>query len=169
MIVFYIYINFLYNQSIRFKTTFLMISISLTSHKKQKQKTEKNKTNAYNRAWDFYNNLLKIHFNKYNKLSDAKWNKIEHKYDPKKFFFETCNYDDWSETEKSFDTTRKRDNEESCDKTKIDEKSTDLPPIWPLAGGEEEVKEGKGLKISTPNKLITKLSILLAQTKAGNI
>ena len=100
MIAFYIYINFLCNQSIRFKTTFLMISISLTSHKKQKQKTEKNKTNAYSRAWDFYDNLLKTHFNKYNKLSDAKWNKIEHKYDPKKFFLETCNYDDWSETEK---------------------------------------------------------------------
>ena len=34
--------------------------------------------------------------------------------------------------------------------------------------GDEEVKEGKGLKILTQNKLLTKLPILLAQIKAGN-
>ena len=38
----------------------------------------------------------------------------------------------------------------------------------PLEGDEEEVKEGKRLKILTPNKLLTRLPILLAQTKAGN-
>ena len=37
-----------------------------------------------------------------------------------------------------------------------------------LEGGEKEVKEEKGLKILTPNKLLTKLPILLAQIKAGN-
>ena len=35
-------------------------------------------------------------------------------------------------------------------------------------GDEEEVKEGKGLKILIPNKLLTRLPILLAQIKAGN-
>ena len=35
-----------------------------------------------------------------------------------------------------------------------------MPPL-------EELKEGKGLKILTSNKLLTRLSILLAQTKAG--
>ena len=38
----------------------------------------------------------------------------------------------------------------------------------PLKGDEEEVKEGKGLKLLTPNKLLTRLLILLAQIKAGN-
>ena len=38
----------------------------------------------------------------------------------------------------------------------------------PLEGNEEEVKEGKGLKVLTPNKLWTRLPILLAQIKAGN-
>ena len=38
----------------------------------------------------------------------------------------------------------------------------------PLEGDEEKVEEGKGLKILTPNKLLTKLPILLAQIKAGN-
>ena len=37
----------------------------------------------------------------------------------------------------------------------------------PVEGDEEEVKEGKGLKVLTPNKLLTRLSILLAQIKAG--
>ena len=32
----------------------------------------------------------------------------------------------------------------------------------------KKVKEGKGLKILTPNKLLTRLPILLAQIKAGS-
>ena len=42
----------------------------------------------------------------------------------------------------------------------------DIPDMPRLEG--EEVKEGKGLKILTPNKLLTRLPILLAQVKAGN-
>ena len=38
----------------------------------------------------------------------------------------------------------------------------------PLESDEEEVKEGKGLQILTPNKLLTRLTILLTQIKAGN-
>ena len=38
----------------------------------------------------------------------------------------------------------------------------------PLLEGDEGVTEGKGLKILTPNKLLTRLPILLAQIKAGN-
>ena len=44
----------------------------------------------------------------------------------------------------------------------------DIPDIPPLEGDEEEVKEGTGLKILTPNKLLARLPILLAQVKAGN-
>ena len=43
-----------------------------------------------------------------------------------------------------------------------------VPPMLPLKSEEEEVKEGKGLKILTPNKLLTRLPVLLAQIKAGN-
>ena len=38
----------------------------------------------------------------------------------------------------------------------------------PLEGYEEEVKEGKGLKILTPKKLLIRLPTLLAQIKAEN-
>ena len=47
------------------------------------------------------------------------------------------------------------------------EKCTDLPKM--LALESDEVKEGKRLKILTPNKLLTEIPILLAQIKAGNI
>ena len=39
-----------------------------------------------------------------------------------------------------------------------------MPPLEE----DEKVTEGKGLKMSTPNKLLTRLPILLGQKKAGN-
>ena len=48
------------------------------------------------------------------------------------------------------------------------DESVDLSHMLPLEGDEEEVKEGKGLKILTLTKLLTRLSILLAQIKAKN-
>ena len=53
------------------------------------------------------------------------------------------------------------------DTAKTDEKSTNLPLMLPLEG-DEKVQAGKGLKILTPDKLLTRLSILLPQIKAGN-
>ena len=59
--------------------------------------------------------------------------------------------------QKSIDTTRKSDKEESVDLSEI-----------PLTEGyKEEVKEEKGLKMLTPNKLLTRLPILLAQINSG--
>ena len=39
-----------------------------------------------------------------------------------------------------------------------------MPPLE----SDEEVKEGEGLKILTPNKLLTRLPVLVAQIKVGN-
>ena len=60
--------------------------------------------------------------------------------------------------------------EESTDKEQsTDEKeSVDLSDMPLLESDEEEVREGKGIKILTPNKLLPRLPILLAQIKAGN-
>ena len=41
------------------------------------------------------------------------------------------------------------ESEELSHTTKTNEKSTDLLPVSPLESDEEEVKEGKGLKILT--------------------
>ena len=61
------------------------------------------------------------------------------------------NYYPWFENEK------RGDKKESIDK----EESADLNDMPPLEGDEEEVK--KGLKSLTPNKLLTRLTILLAK------
>ena len=51
-------------------------------------------------------------------------------------------------------------------KTKGDEEELDDLP--PLEDDEEKVKEEKGLQTLTPNKLLTRLPVLLAEIKAGN-
>ena len=71
--------------------------------------------------------------------------KQEPKYNPKELFLETSNYNDWSDKEESVDLS-------------------DMPPIE----RDEEVKEVRGLKFVSPNKLLTRLPILLAQIKAEN-
>ena len=59
--------------------------------------------------------------------------------------------------------------EESVDRTtKLDKKGSGPSPSMPLGGNEEEVKEGKWLKILSPNKLLTRLAVLLEIIKAGN-
>ena len=71
-------------------------------------------------------------------------------YDYDKLYNETLDedYDDYDEYE--------------------EEKYIDLSDMPPLGGDEEEIKERKRLKILTPNQLLTRLSILLVQIKAGN-
>ena len=48
-----------------------------------------------------------------------------------------------------------------------DEELEDILNIPPLES-DEEVKEGKGLKILTPNELLSRLPIFLVQIKAGS-
>ena len=48
------------------------------------------------------------------------------------------------------------------------EESADIPPMPSLEGDGEKLKEGKWLKVFIPNKLLTRLPILLAQIKTGN-
>ena len=112
---------------------------------------------AYDNTLELYNDYLEIYFNEYKTLSDAQKRKLGNKYDPINLFFETHNYDVWFENEESVDTPRKSDKKESAD-------LSDMPPLE----GDEEVKEGKGLKILTPKKLLNRLPVLLAQIKDGN-
>ena len=77
-----------------------------------------------------YNDYLKIYFDQYMALSDAKKRKLGNKYDPVNLFLvDAYNYDNWFENEEQSDTTRKSDKEE------FDMSS--------LENDKEEVKEGK--------------------------
>ena len=119
-----------------------------------KQETEKKETNVYDTALELYNELLERYFDEYCYLSHAKRTKINGKCKPKNLFIKGYDYSEWSKNEEE-----STDKEESIDK----EESVDLRDMLPL-----EVKEGKGLEILTPNKLLTRLPILLAQIKAGS-
>ena len=77
------------------------------------------------------------------------------RYGPTNLFLKTYNYVCF-------------ENIEPNDTTKIGEESTDLSPMAALEGDEEEVKQGKELKILTLNKLLNTLPVLLPQIKAGN-
>ena len=88
---------------------------------------------------------------------------MNRKYEPEKLFLEAYNYNSWYEKEESTVKEESTNDEESTDT----EKSVDLS-YMPSLEGNEQVKEGKGLKRLTPNKLLTRLSILLAQIKVVN-
>ena len=98
--------------------------------------------------------MLGIYFNKYYNLSDVKRSKMDPKYGLSNLMLEEYDYSRWFR-KKSDDVTLKNDKKE------LDE--------WPpLEGDEEEVKEEKGIKILTPNKLLTIPPVVLAQIRAGN-
>ena len=121
----------------------------------------------YDKASDLYNNLLGIYCDEYYELSDAKRNEMKHKYDSKKLFLETYSYDVLSETKELSDATRKSDKEKSSDTTKTDKKSTDLPQVPTLEGNEEELKEGKRVKLQTnfKNEIRQRLYLLYQHNK----
>ena len=97
--------------------------------------------------------MLKIYFDKYNDLWDVRC-EMDPKYDHTNLTLDEYDSEKWYK-EKPDDLTVKSDEEELGD----------LPS---LEGDEEKVKEGKWLKILTPNKLLTRLTVLLAQIKAQN-
>ena len=76
------------------------------------------------------------------------------KYKFNDLFLEGNNYNEW------FDI---QDEKESDEKKTLEGDISNMPP---LEGDEEEAKAGKGLKILTPNKLLTKLPVSPAQIKA---
>ena len=115
-----------------------------------------------------YNEYLETYFDQYMALSNNKKSKLGNKYDPVNLFLvDVYDYNNWLKREEFTDKK-----EESTDNNRVicwlkKEDTVDLSDIPPLEGGEE-IKEGKGLNILPPNKLLTRLQILLAQIKAGN-
>ena len=92
----------------------------------------------YDAASDLYNELLWIYFDEYYDLLDATRSKMDSKYNPINVTLDEYDYKEWYK-EGSDDSTVKDDEEESYD----------LPQLK----SDEEVKERKGLKILTSNKL----------------
>ena len=76
---------------------------------------------------------------------------MDPKYDPINLILDTYDYTKWFKIE--------------------NEESAGIPPCHhkkKMKKNWNELKESTGSKILTPGKLLTKLSVLLAQVKAGN-
>ena len=114
---------------------------------------KKKKTNLYHTGSELYIFFLETCFDGYYDLSDAE-RKNGKKYIPKMFFLEPYDYNE------QFKNAELTDTKEYTDK--------EVSDMSPLEGDKEEVKKAKGLKMLTPNKLLTSLPILFAKMKAGN-
>ena len=111
----------------------------------------------YDAAVELYNKQFKNYYDEYEELLNVK-KKLDHKFKPINLKFKGYNYGGWFTKEESDDKTLEGDEKE---------KFTDVPTI-PLLGDEEEVKEGKRLRILTPNKLLARVPVLVAQIKPVN-
>ena len=147
----------------------------------RKLKTKAKKRTVYNNPQKLYNTLLSIYYNDYNVITGEEKEKMGKKYNPKNLLLNNQRFIELKKKEKSKSQPKesiaervKLRRQKAYDKDLFDMSSvsndddsdeTDLPP---LEGDEQEVKEEKGLKILTPNKLLTRLPILLTQIKAGN-
>ena len=89
-------------------------------------------------ASQLYNELLKIYFDEYYNLSHAKRGKMNPKYVRTNLALKDYNYGEWFTEESDYSTVRE-----------YEEELDDLPSLE----GDQEIKVGKVLKISTPNKL----------------
>ena len=95
--------------------------------------------------------MLEIYYYVCNDSSDANRSKMDFKYDPPNLTFDAYDYGKWCK-----------------DKSDDKEETVDLSSMPSLKSDKEEGKEEITRKILTENKLLTRLSVLLAKQKAGN-
>ena len=96
----------------------------------------------FDSASTLYNAFPGIYFDEYNDLPDAKRSNMDPKYASNNLELEDFSYDEWFTEEPDYSTVN--DDEE------------ELGDLLPLEGDEE-------VKVLTPNKLLSRLPILLAQ------
>ena len=139
------------------------------------EKAKAKKKIVYYNAKKLYSKLLSIYYDDYSDITDEQKEKIGEKYNPKNLLLKGQRFIESKKEEKSKShleetiTERvKLRRQKACDKDSSDptpegyysDEFIDMPQ---LEGDEKEVKEGKGLKVLTPNRLLTRLPILLAQ------
>ena len=136
--------------SLKSKYSHLLLSFyddlqKLSKKKPTKLDMMKDKEKVYNTMIELYNQRFENYYDQY-ELSDVIKKKNNQKFKPRNLRLEDYDYYRWF-------TVEELDYKEQLD---------DMPPL-----GDEELKK-KGLKVLTPNKLFSRLLILLAEIKAGN-
>ena len=117
---------------------------------------------------NLYNTLLTIFLMDAIVLWLKKW-RCRKKYDPSNLFLKICKYDVLCKKEE--EKNQSKPEKPIAERIKLRRQRADdedLSDMIPLEDNEEEQKEGRRLKILTSNKLLTRLSIMLAQIKARN-
>ena len=135
----------------------------------QTVKTKMKKETVYNNAINLYNKLLSIYLNQYNGTKNEIKEDMAKKYDPSNLLIKGYRFIDLKEGDK--EKSKSQPEETIAERVKLERQKADhkdLSDLPPLECDEREVNGGKGLKIFTLNKLLTKLPILLAQIKAEN-
>ena len=93
---------------------------------------------------------------------------MDKKFDPSILFLKPYKYNEWYKKDEEKSKSQPKGTIAEIVKLRRqksdDEDLSDMPP----QERDEELKEGKGLKVLTPKKILTRLPILLAQVKAGN-
>ena len=105
---------------------------------------------------------------------------MDKKYDASNLFVKGYKYDKWykkldieknkSQPEENIaERVKLIPSEGTIQKDSDDTTKSVISPMPTLEGCEEKLKESKGQKTLTANKLLTKLPVLLAQRKAENL
>ena len=126
----------------------------------------------YHNAIKLCNKLLSIYFNGYNNVTDKEKGKMVEAYNLNNLLIKGCRFTEWKKEDEEKSKSQPEDaiaERVKLRRQKADDNSDefiDISDMPPLDVDEEEVKNGKGLKRLTPNKFLTRLSILLVQIKA---
>ena len=124
----------------------------------KKESTKEKKQIVFDNAPQMYNEYRKTYFNQYMALSDHKKLNWVINMIPLIYFL-------LMNIIMMGDLKMKNPLIEKNNLLTKKEESVDLSDMTPLECDEEEVKEGKGLTILTPNKLLTRFPMLLARIK----
>ena len=126
----------------------------------------------YHNAIKLCNKLLSIYFNGYNNVADKEKGKMGETYNLNNLLIKGFRFIEWKKEDEEKSKSQPEDaiaERVKLRRQKADDNSdefVDIPDMPPLEVDEEEVKNGKGLKRLTPNKFLTRLSMLLVQIKA---
>ena len=118
--------------------------------------TKNKKIKVFDTSSELYNKFLNKHLEEYYDLEGGEKEDLGFKFMPINLRIKGYDYNE-------FHKEISDDDFDACDSDEF----IDISDMPPLEGDDEEVKEGKGLNILTPNKLLIKLPILLAQIKDG--
>ena len=110
-----------------------------------------------------YDKLLSIYYDEYNDITDKEKEKMGEKYIPKNLLLKGQRFIEEKSNSQSEETIAEKVKLRRRKAYDDSDELIDIPDMSPLEDDEEEVKKGKGLRILTPNKLLTRLPILLAK------